>query len=263
MNDMIKQIISKNKEDLKRKKEQISLASLKKSAGVSVKTRDFYHTIQTGYEKNGVGLIAEIKLASPTEAHLGEALDISQRAQEYEVAGADAISIVTEKYFFHGESAFVKQIQDTVDVPVLQKDFIVDAYQIYEARESGADALLLIVKLLDTKTLQEFVDICNSLSMEPVVEINDEKDLGKALQANTRIIAVNARDLDTFTIDVVRACKLLKKISDTFLKLGFSGIQTAEQVAQYKKAGAKGVLVGTSLMKAIDIESYIKELRSI
>lgn len=263
MNNKIKEIVSKNAKDLVVKRQTVPLDTLKKQVVTVLEARDFYQSLLDGYIYAGMGMITEIKLASPTEEKLGDATQIEKRAKLYEDAGADAISIVTEKYFFQGDSAFVQKVKNVVSLPVLQKDFIVDVYQIYEARMNRADALLLIVKLLDEEKLHEFIQRCFDLGMEPVVEINDEKDLEKALKTKTRVIAVNARDLDTFTVDVAKACELLKRIPDTFLKLGFSGIQSKEQVAHYKNAGAKGVLVGTSLMKSENIRNFIKELRSI
>ena len=207
-----------------------------------------------------ISVIAEIKLASPTHPNLGSKEEILQRAIAYEKADADAISFITEKHYFKGDPLYISQLKQAVSLPILQKDFVIDESQIYEAKAIGSDALLLIVRYLDNETVQAFVSLCLKLAIEPVVEINNEEDLQKAITTNTRIIAVNARNLEDFRIDVNKACALMKKVPDKYIKLGFSGIHSAKEVQQYKAAGAKGVLVGTALMKAGNIEMFIKRL---
>ncbi len=212
-------------------------------------------------KNNKINLIAEIKFASPTNSILGSSKGLLQRAEQYEQSGADAISIITEKHFFKGDVSFIPQIKKHVTIPVLQKDFVIDEAQIYEAKQLGTDALLLIARLVDAQTLKQFVNLCFIVGIEPVVEINNEEDLQKAIETETKIIAVNARDLETFEIDVQNACLLIKKIPDRFIKLGFSGILSVKEVLHYKKAGADGILVGTSLMQTEDIGGLIKELK--
>ena len=210
--------------------------------------------------ENKMAIIAEIKLASLTVPYLGSEKDIVKRAVDYKQAGADAISIITEKHFFKGSPDFIPRLKAKTDLPILQKDFVIDPYQIYEAKIIGADALLLIAKIINKKTLINFVALCQKIGIEPVVEINDESDLKKALGTSTKIIAINARNLNTFIVDIDQACQLIKKIPDRFTKLAFSGIKSSIEVKKYQQAGAKGVLVGTSLMKAKNIKQFIKNL---
>lgn len=210
---------------------------------------------------NAIGLIAEVKFASPTNPNLGSPKELLKRVCKYEETGADAISIITEKYFFKGDIAFVSEVKKVINLPILQKDFVIDASQIYDAKKIGSDALLLIARLVSNETLKQFVDLCLDLEIEPVVEVNNEEDLKKAIATETRIIAVNARDLENFIIDVEKACNLLKKIPDKFIKLAFSGIHSATEVQLYKSVGAKGVLVGTSLMQTNNITKFITNLR--
>ena len=238
MNNFLKKIIEKKQEDI---------AVLKQNRFLSL-------------FRDKMVIIAEIKLASPTVPYFGSEKDIVKRAVSYEAAGADAVSVITEKHFFKGNPEFIPQIKNKVNLPILQKDFIIDPYQIYEAKIIGADALLLIAKIVDKKTLIKFVTLCQKIGLEPVVEINDKDDLEKAMATSTKIIAVNARSLKTFVINVDQACQLIKKIPDQFIKLGFSGIRSSKEVKKYQQAGAKGVLVGTSLMKAKNVKSFIKEL---
>jgi indole-3-glycerol phosphate synthase len=224
-----------------------------------IKKSVFRELFQTRDKK--IRLIAEIKFASPTNPTIGSQEDLLERANAYEKAGADAISIITEKHFFKGDVAFVPQIKNHVLLQVLQKDFVIDPQQIYQAREVRSDALLLIARLVDKEKLKEFVNLCFALKIEPVVEINNEEDLEKAIATDTKIIAVNARDLETFEIDVSKACRLIKKIPDHFITLGFSGIISSKEVLLYKQSGAVGVLVGTSLMKTKNIYNFIKDLQ--
>lgn len=211
--------------------------------------------------KNGkIAIIAEIKLASPTEKNLGNEKDILGRACEYEKSGADAVSFITEKSIFKGDIKYISKMKSKVNLPVLQKDFILDPIQIYEAKLAGADALLLIAKILSQKRLIEFVKICQETGLEPVVEINDRKDLERAFKTETKIIAVNARNLDTLEVDVDKACRLLETLPEKYIKLGFSGISSKIEVDKYIKAGCNGILIGTNLMKSPNAGEFLKGL---
>jgi len=264
MNDTIKKIVETNEGDLLERKKSTTVFEMQRVIGRLPKTWEF----AGGFSE--FGIIAEIKLASPSEGELADSEDVVDIAKDYKQSlpsedgkkwGADAISIITEKYFFKGDAKFIKLVKEKTELPVLQKDFIVDSFQIYESRINGADALLLIATIVSLEELKEFVDLCLEIGLEPVVEIHDELDLENALQTNTKIIAVNARDLNTFKVDVERACELLERIPDNFLKLGFSGVNSKEEVEQYRKAGARGVLVGTSLMKSKVKKEFLEGLR--
>ena len=213
--------------------------------------------------KTGMILIGEIKLKSPSAGILGKSQDIIKHARLYEESGVDVISIITDKNFFNGNIEFIKKIKKVIKLPILQKDFILDPYQIYEAKIYGADAILLIARIVTKQKLISFVQLAQSIGVEPVVEIYDEGDLEKTIATATSFIAVNARDLQTFTIDLDKACELIKKIPDKYIKLGFSGVTSALEIKKYKKAGVKGILIGTSLMKTTNIRDFINNLRTI
>lgn len=247
MHNILKKIIEKKRQDLN---------SVKASA------RSFLNAIEHPHDGK-IALIGEIKFASPTVKSLGDPFTLIQRAKDYEDAGIDALSIITEKHYFKGDTRFITQVKEKISMPILQKDFVVDPNQIYESAFLGADALLLIARLVDAKTLKQFVALSKQLDIEPVVEINNKEDLEKTIQTDASIIAVNARNLENFEIDIDKACELLKKIPKKFIKLGFSGIHSSKEIAKYKKAGAKGILVGTSLMKTKNISQFIKDLRNI
>lgn len=255
MSDMIKKIIETNKKGLEKRKSEVSIEVLKNQVLDLPKALDFYGAFKK------FGIIAEIKLASPSAGKLADVGQVMEIAEDYRDGKADAISVITEKYFFDGDIKFINKVKQKTGLPVLQKDFVVDPFQVYEARIAGADALLLIAKIVSADELNEFVNLCMEVGVEPVVEINDEDDLEKTLQTKTRIIAVNARDLDTFKVDVKKASALIRKIPDYYLKLGFSGVNSLEEVNLYRDAGARGVLIGTKLMRVEKKKEFLEELR--
>jgi indole-3-glycerol phosphate synthase len=259
MNDILKQILEKKRLDLIEQKKKVSEEKLWEEA-LSFEKNSLFLEVLSHPSRKDIAVIAEIKLASPTNPSLGLTDEILTRARAYAIGHADAISFITEKHFFKGDTKYITEMKHAVSLPVLQKDFIIDLYQIYEAKTLGSDALLLIARIIDGQTLKAFVSLCQKLGIEPVVEIHSEEDLVKAEAARPKIIAVNARDLETFSVDVSRACKILEEIPDTYFKLGFSGIHSSVEVKQYKKAGAKGVLIGTSVMKAKNVESFLESL---
>ncbi len=224
------------------------------------KKRNFLDAIKN--PKTGdISIIAEMKLVSPGEGRLGEKKDIIKRAMKYEESGADAISVVVDYKYFGGKLEFIRQIKHTVLLSVLAKDFVVDPYQIYEMKIYGADAVLLIAKIVSFDKLIKLVNLAQKLNIEPVIEVQSEEELENAIKTNTRLIAVNARDLNTFKTDVDRACKLLKLIPEQFTALGFSGVSNRRDIEKYRKAGAKGVLVGTSLMRSNNVKDFLASLR--
>lgn len=262
MHNILDKIIESKRHDLGVQKMSKSLEELKKKA-FTTKAESKFKSALLPPKQTDIAIIAEIKLASPTNPDLTSSINIAERANEYENSHVDAISFITEKKYFKGDISFIEQLKTHVSLPILQKDFVIDPYQIYEAKTVSSDALLLIARLLDQQTLIEFVTLAFAMGVEPVVEINDKKDLKKAVATSTSIIAVNARNLDTFEVDVIGACEVIKKIPNQFIKLGFSGIRSSQEVKQYKDAGVQGVLVGTSLMQATHIENFIKSLRNL
>lgn len=256
MHRILQDIINSTAEEVKKRKRQSSMDDL-----ISYGHLPFKQCILNP-KIGDVGLIAEIKLASPTEGKLGEKVDILNRLQEYQNAGADAVSVITENKTFRGSLDLVATVKrSTLNLSILQKDFIIDDFQIEEARKLGADALLLIARIVNATQLKRFVTLCRDKGVEPVVEVCSLDDLSNAINSGTEIIAVNARDLDTFEVDVDRACNILKRIPEKFIKLGFSGIHSKSEVEKYKKAGAKAILVGTELMKTKNVDRLIKELK--
>lgn len=255
----LEEIIIKTREDLTARKQQLSLDELKDLIDKQL-SRPFTKAIKN--PKNGsIAIIAEVKLASLSENDLGTSEDIQTRVRKYEQTGVDAISVVTEKHFFKGDAEFVGQIKSTVSLPVLQKDFILDPYQLYEAKIAGADAILLIARILSEEKLISLVNEAKQIGVEPVVEVQSIEDIKKAQVTETEIIAVNARDLDTFEVNVDKACEFLREIPSSYIRLGFSGVSERTDAEKYKNAGANGILIGTSLMKAENIPQFLERIR--
>lgn len=257
MHKMLQGIISSTALEISKRKKEVF-----KKNSISF-THLSFKEIVLNFKIGDIGLIAEIKLASPTERQLGEKGDLLDRLQAYQNAGADAVSIITENRFFKGNPQLVTTAKRSILLPILQKDFVIDDFQIDESHRLGADALLLIAKIVDKDKLRRFVKLCKDKALEPVVEIDNMADLEKAVESGTDIIAVNARNLDTFDVSLVKACELLKKIPHKFIKLGFSGIHSRRDIEKYKQAGANAVLVGTELMRTKNINRFIKELKNV
>lgn len=223
--------------------------------------RDFLGAILKPQGK--IAIIAEIKLASPSAGVLGLDQEIEDRVRAYELGGADAISVVVDQKFFQGSLSLIARIKKVTKLPVLAKDFIIDEYQLYEALVYGADAVLLIARILSGKKLKQLVALASSLGLVAIVEVNEESELPSALGSQAKCIAVNARDLDTFKIDLAKALNIGQKIPKERIFLGFSGVSSQDEVKRYQDGGARAVLVGTSLMKSSDPAKLIKELRDV
>ena len=205
--------------------------------------------------------ICEVKKASPSKGVIDPQFDYIGIAGQYEEAGADCISVLTEPKWFLGSDDIFRAIRLTVDVPMLRKDFTVDEYQIYEAKVMGADAVLLICALLDTNTLREFLAICDRLGLSALVETHDEAEMQSASQAGARLIGVNNRNLKDFSVDTETSRRLREKIPPDVLFVSESGVQGPEDVAALRKIGADAVLIGEALMRAPDKKARLAWLR--
>jgi biotin-[acetyl-CoA-carboxylase] ligase BirA-like protein len=208
-----------------------------------------------------LSFICEVKKASPSKGVIAADFPYTDIAREYEKAGAAAISVLTEPYFFLGSDLYLTEISKTVNLPILRKDFTIDPYQIYEAKTIGASAVLLICALLNTRTLAECIEIADSLGLSAVTEVHDENEIKSALDAKARIIGVNNRDLKTFEIDIETSVKLRKLIPDNILFVAESGIKTREDILRL--SGANAVLIGETLMRSVDKKSKIESLRGL
>ncbi|MBE0545050.1 MAG: indole-3-glycerol phosphate synthase TrpC [Verrucomicrobia bacterium] len=226
--------------------------------------RDFLAALRNP-QTGDVALIAEVKKASPSAGVICPDFDPIRIAKEYEAAGASCLSVLTDEKFFQGSLDYLRQIRAAVKLPLLRKDFIIDERQILEAVEWGADAILLIVAILDDAQLREFHTLAAEAGLAALVEVHDEAELDRALGAGATLIGVNNRNLKTFQVDLATTERLAKQLSQSStaqasLLVAESGIHNRADVERLKRAGAHAILVGESLMKHNDIRGKVSEL---
>lgn len=209
-----------------------------------------------------LAFICEVKKASPSKGLIAPEFPYVQIAKDYEAAGADAISVLTEPRWFLGSKEYLNEIADAVSVPCLRKDFTVDEYMIWSARARGASAVLLICAILDDARLRAFRELADELGLSALVEAHEEREVERALKAGARVVGVNNRDLRDFTVDTGNSARLRSLIPDDVLYVSESGVKTAEDVAQLRTMGADAVLIGETLMRAADKTAKLAELRS-
>ncbi len=208
----------------------------------------------------GVSLICEVKKASPSKGLIAADFPYVEIARAYEEAGAAAISVLTEPFYFQGSDAYLAEISRTVKLPILRKDFTVDAYMIYEAKLMGASAVLLICSLLSEKELEEYVGIADGLGLSALVEVHDEAEAAMAVRAGARVVGVNNRDLKTFTVDIQNSIRLRKMIPPDILFVSESGIRGGDDIRELAGNQVNGVLVGETLMRAGDVKKTLSEM---
>lgn len=224
---------------------------------------------QTGFPferelaKPKISFICEVKKASPSKGLIAEEFDYLSIAKEYEMAGAGAISVLTEPDYFLGDIRYLAEIKKEVSIPILRKDFTVDEYMIYEAKILGASAVLLICAILDEAQIKEYLTICETLGLSALVEAHDEGEVEKALSAGARIIGVNNRNLKDFTVDTDNSRRLRALIPADVLFVSESGVQGPEDVKRLAEIGVDAVLVGEALMRAADKREMLEHLRNI
>ena len=211
--------------------------------------------------KEDVSFICECKKASPSKGLIAPNFPYLEIAKEYEAAGADCISVLTEPKWFLGNDEYLKEIAESVLIPCLRKDFTVDEYQIYQAKVLGASAVLLICSVLTEDQMKDYIRICDELGLSALVEVHDEQEVQTALNTGARIIRVNNRNLKDFSVDTDNSRRLRELIPPNVLFVSESGVRTAEDVETLRKIGADAVLIGETLMRASDKRAKLAELR--
>ena len=253
MDAVAKQKEIKSFEQVKEMAEKIAFAEKKENAaGVF----PFYQNLK----KEGIHFICEVKKASPSKGIIAEEFPYLEKAKEYETAGASAVSVLTEPEYFLGKDRYLQEIANAVKIPVLRKDFILDAYQIYEAKLLGASAVLLICSLLKESVLREYITICQSLGLDALVETHDEQQVQQAIAAGATIIGVNNRNLKDFTVDINNSIRLRKMVPKEIVFVAESGIKTAEDIALLKANKVNAVLIGETLMRTDKVKETLIEL---
>lgn len=255
MGTILDKITATRRERLSEEKRIRSLRSLEDQAIAQQPPLDF----TAAFQGPGIHIIAEVKKASPSRGILKCDLDPSTLARSYENGGAAAISVLTEEDHFLGSLSVLSQVRIVSSKPVLRKDFILDAYQIVEARAAGADSFLLIVAILNAKLLESLISIGRHWNMEPLVEVHDALELEMAVSAGARVIGVNNRNLKTFLVDLNTTLDLVKRIPNDCICISESGIRTQDDILALADAGVKGFLIGESLVIAEDPAQKLRE----
>jgi indole-3-glycerol phosphate synthase len=260
---ILDEIILKTKDDLEKKKKAFSMDWLGRSLAFNpFMPRDVKPYLKATKE-NPYRIIAEVKKASPSKGVIKEDFDPIFIAKEYELGGADAISVLTEPHFFQGNLEYLAGIRRYVPTPLLRKDFIVDEYQVLEAVVFGADFILLIAKALSKKELKALLEYAFRLGMEVLVEIHDKEDLTKAMFAGANIIGINHRNLETFEMDMTLTEKLMPLIPNGKIIVAESGLDNKEIIQHLSKVGADAFLIGEHFMRQENIADAVKELKKV
>lgn len=220
-------------------------------------------SFENALKKPGISFICECKKASPSKGLIAPDFPYLQIAKDYEAAGADCISVLTEPKWFLGRDQYLKEIANTVSLPCLRKDFTVDEYMIYEAKVLGASAVLLICSILREEEIKAYLGLCDALGLSALVEAHDEREVTMALNAGARIIGVNNRNLKDFSVDTDNSARLRQRIPREVLFVSESGVNCAADVAKLREIGADAVLMGEVLMTAPNKKSKIDELRGV
>ncbi len=220
------------------------------------------HRFTDALRKPGLSFICEVKKASPSKGLISKDFPYIEIAKAYEAAGADAISCLTEPKWFSGSDEIFREIRGAVSTPMLRKDFTVDEYQIYQAKLLGADAVLLICALLDTKTIERYLNICRELGLAALVEAHDENEIASAVSAGAGIIGVNNRNLKDFSVDFTNAQRLRELIPPDVVYVAESGVSKFSDAADLKAIGADALLVGEMLMRSKDKGETLSKMRN-
>ncbi|MCL2108222.1 MAG: indole-3-glycerol phosphate synthase TrpC [Oscillospiraceae bacterium] len=251
--NILQEIATRTKQRIEQKKQALPLAEIKTQAEKLPKPEIF--PFEKALKSSDIAFICEVKKASPSKGIIAENFPYLEIARNYEAAGAAAISVLTEPFYFKGSDDYLREIADVVSVPLLRKDFTIDGYMIYEAKLLGASAVLLICAILDKSELVEYMKIAESLGLSALVEVHDEREVEMAVSAGARIIGVNNRNLKTFEVDINLSEKLKRLVPPDILFVSESGIKTRDDVASLRKIGADAVLIGETLMRGADLTS--------
>ena len=255
---ILEKIAERAKLRVARDKEILPLHELK-SQVLSLSRGNF--PFEVALKKSGLSFICECKKASPSKGLIAENFPYVEIAEAYEVAGADAISVLTEPEFFLGADKFLSEIAAQVSIPCLRKDFVVDEYMIWQAKILGASAVLLICAILDGSSLKKFLATCNELGLSALVEAHDETEIRRAIDCGARIIGVNNRNLKDFSVDMDNAKRLRELVPPEIIFVSESGVKSADDVQKIRALGADAVLIGEMLMRAPDKKLALAELR--
>ena len=262
---ILDQIVATKREEIARAKASAPIDRLRDELASAPPVRDFFEALATPAQRasespQAIKLIAEVKKASPSQGVIRADFDPVATARAYEAAGAACLSVLTDETYFQGSLAYLRQIRAAVGIPILRKDFLLDTYQLVEARAAGADAVLLIAECLDDCNLRKLHNEAIELGMTPLVEFYDPANLLRVLQAGAQLVGVNNRDLRTFAVDLEHTIRLRSRLPPDVLLVAESGIHTRADVLRLQDAGVDAMLVGESLMREADIGAAVHRL---
>ncbi|MCL2387890.1 MAG: indole-3-glycerol phosphate synthase TrpC [Defluviitaleaceae bacterium] len=259
--DILQEIALRTRERVEEQKrlrsfEEVRREAVRVAAGVS-----FDFPFEAALRGDDISFICEVKRASPSKGIIAENFPYVEIARDYAAAGAAAISVLTEPFWFKGSDNYLREIADTVKTPLLRKDFTVDSYMIYEAKILGASAVLLICSILDKATLSEYLEIAHEVGLSALVETHDEHEVEMALSAGARVIGVNNRCLKTFEVDITLSERLKKLVPPDVIFVSESGLSRAEDIEKLREIGADAALIGESIMRSDNKKAAIEALR--
>ncbi len=260
MSNILEIIANYSRERVKLYKQKISLDEIKQLALSQDKG---LFEFENALRREGLSFICECKKASPSKGLIAPDFPYIEIARDYEFAGADAISVLTEPKYFLGHDDYLREISSTVKIPCLRKDFIIDEYMIYQSKILGACAVLLICSILEADTLRYYISICDSLGISALVEAHDESEIKSAIKSGARIIGVNNRNLRDFSVDTHNSARLRELVPPEIIFISESGVKLPEDVKAIYDMGADAVLIGEVLMRAGDKRTKLAELKSL
>jgi indole-3-glycerol phosphate synthase len=261
--DILKKILKRKTEEITERSAKITMQTLVERTKTSSPSRGFVNSIRNKIASGQPAVIAEIKKASPSKGILREDFDPASIAVSYEKGGAACLSVLTDADFFQGSEDYLQQARTACSLPVIRKDFIIDPYQVYEARAIDADCILLIVAALEDKQMKELSDLAHDLGMDVLVEVHDAEELGRALQLDVPLIGINNRNLRTFETTLDTTLDLLDSIPEDRIVVTESGILVPADVALMRENNVNAFLVGEACMKAEDPGARLQELFSL
>ena len=256
-------IAARRREQLERDMVTVPLAEVKSAAEAAAKKdtgRSFKKALTS---LPSPAIIAEVKKASPSKGIISEDFHPAEQAVSYQNAEAAAVSCLTEEYYFKGSAEYFRAVRKVIDIPMIKKDFIIDPYQIYEAKAMGADAILLIAAILDTEQMKEYRTIAESLKMDVLAESHNEEELQSVIASGCTIFGINNRNLKDFSVTLDTTKRLAGLVPQGGIIVAESGIKTAEDMKFLADCGANAVLIGETLMRSGSVEASVKELRSL
>jgi len=253
---LLERIVEDTREEVRRRRGRVPLARLEAALDNRPECRPF----QEALARTGVSVIAEHKRRSPSAGTIREGASVSDVVLAYERGGAAALSVLTEPFHFGGSLDDLREARSVSELPVLRKDFVVDSYQLYEAAAAGADAILLIVGVLDPETLYELLREARALDLDALVEVHGARELDVALDVEADVLGINNRDLDDFSVDIERTYELLSDVPAGKTVVSESGFTSRDELDELERVGVDAVLIGETLMRAPDIEAATREL---